>query len=87
MLSDKLLFRHSNSLVKDGIKLLCLGMLKLFYYKNQFSNLKKKIHFWIIKFPCITITTGVQNFMQVKMHKTCVVGIQNEYIHVCTLKG
>jgi len=50
MLSDKLLFRHSNSLVKDGIKLLCLGMLKLFYYKNQFSNLKKKSIFGLSNF-------------------------------------
>jgi len=38
--------------------MLKLGMLKLFYYKNRFL---------------ITITTGVHNFMQVKMPKTGVV--------------
>jgi len=39
-------------------------MLKSFYYKNQFWN--SKIDFLITEFPCITVTTGIHNFMQVK---------------------
>jgi len=59
-------------------------MLKSFYYKNRFSNSKNQL-FSIIEFPCITITTGVHNFMQVKMYMICVAVavMKNEYIHVC----
>ena len=62
-------------------------MLKLFYckYKNQFLNSKN--HFFsIIEFSCITITTGIHNFMRVKMYMICVVVMKNEYIHVRTKK-
>jgi len=61
-----------------------LGMLQLFLYKNRLSN--SKFNFLIIQFPCITITTGIHNFTQVKMHMTCVVVMKNEYIHVCTIR-
>jgi len=55
----------------------------LLYLKSIFK-FKKKTIFLIVKCPCITITSGVHNFTQVKMHMTCVVVMKNEYIHVCT---
>jgi len=57
-------------------------MLKLLYCKNRFS-ISKIDFFSIIELPCITITTGVHNFSQVKNAYGCVV-MRNEYIHVCT---
>jgi len=57
-----------------------LGVLKSFIFEIQLSN--KKINFFIIELPCITITTGTHNFMQVKMHMTFAVVMKNEYIYV-----
>jgi len=42
-----------------------LGMLKLFIFEIRLSN--RKNHFFsVIEFPCITITTSIHNFTQVK---------------------
>jgi len=39
--------------------------VKIIYYKNRFSNSKNGF-FLIITFPCLTIITGIHNFIQVK---------------------